>query len=365
MLRRYLDPIGAATRRLARAWLELSELLCRAAVLVAAHLRARMCLGVSPICGNRAGCDTRPLPGSPPGFPFSSSRRACTFWWRSSWRCSYGGGRQDGDAQVVAALRRIVCAAVALAALGLAIADSEIAPRAVETAVSASSRLPACSRLLLIADGSDVVTFGIAGSASGAGDCGGGRSVAARVFRRAIPHRSSRFAQLRQRPVRPASEASAVRQLCKCRRHSGSLLGCRSWRWSMPVPGRHRVHADRSRNQRGAIWFAGSAASDRASLYDVTSYQLIWQAARGFAALLPVAICGCCCPGAFATPGSAWLLFGFASMLAWASLVQVPFSAPIYFCYVTPLAVIAAVAVAGSTAGTRRPYRRRAGGLPV
>jgi hypothetical protein len=31
-------------------------------------------------------------------------------------------------------------------------------------------------------------------------------------------------------------------------------------------------------------------------------------------------------------------------MAAWASLVQFPFSAPIYFCYVAPLAVVAAAA---------------------
>ena len=44
------------------------------------------------------------------------------------------------------------------------------------------------------------------------------------------------------------------------------------------------------------------------------------------------------------------VLFGFAAFLAWPSLVQIPFSAPIYFCYVTPLAVLAAVAVAGHNA---------------
>ena len=42
-------------------------------------------------------------------------------------------------------------------------------------------------------------------------------------------------------------------------------------------------------------------------------------------------------------------------MLAWASLVQFPFSAPIYFCYVAPLAVVAGVAMADSTEATGRP----------
>ena len=41
-------------------------------------------------------------------------------------------------------------------------------------------------------------------------------------------------------------------------------------------------------------------------------------------------------------------------MLAWASLVQFPFSGPIYFCYTTPLVVIMAVATAGNTGALRR-----------
>ena len=43
------------------------------------------------------------------------------------------------------------------------------------------------------------------------------------------------------------------------------------------------------------------------------------------------------------------------TFLAWASLVQVPFSAPIYFCYVAPLAVVAGVALAGHNGALARP----------
>jgi hypothetical protein len=41
-------------------------------------------------------------------------------------------------------------------------------------------------------------------------------------------------------------------------------------------------------------------------------------------------------------------------MLAWASLVQFPYSAPIYFCYVTPLAIVAAAAAADLCSPHRR-----------
>ncbi|HUP40360.1 MAG TPA: glycosyltransferase family 39 protein [Vicinamibacterales bacterium] len=91
-----------------------------------------------------------------------------------------------------------------------------------------------------------------------------------------------------------------------------------------------------------------------ASLGSVTSYQMIWQAARGFAALIPVAVCGLIISGRVRKATDRRVLFACAAFLAWASLVQLPFSAPIYFCYVTPLAVIAAVAVAGHNAALSR-----------
>ena len=100
-----------------------------------------------------------------------------------------------------------------------------------------------------------------------------------------------------------------------------------------------------------------------ASLYNVTSYQ-IDLAGR---ARICRASAGCdlrrlSCLAMLHDPTQRRTLFGFATFLAWASLVQVPFSAPIYFCYVAPLAVVAAVAVgshsaalAPSRVGGRRP----------
>jgi hypothetical protein len=90
-------------------------------------------------------------------------------------------------------------------------------------------------------------------------------------------------------------------------------------------------------------------------LYDPSVYQLIWQSARGVAALLPVAICVVIAQSRVQAAKEQRILFGIAAMLAWASLVQFPFSAPIYFCYVTPLAVVSAVALAGNAGVATRP----------
>ena len=112
----------------------------------------------------------------------------------------------------------------------------------------------------------------------------------------------------------------------------------------------------RNRYRPSMLWLVGALLVVVASLYSVRSYQVIWQAARGFAALLPVAICGILISGTRSRcHASAGCCSACATFLAWASLVQLPFSAPIYFCYVTPLAVIAAVAVAGHSAALTRP----------
>ncbi len=90
-------------------------------------------------------------------------------------------------------------------------------------------------------------------------------------------------------------------------------------------------------------------------LYSPSVYQLIWQSARGVTALLPVAICAVLALPRVQDVKERRILFGIAAMLAWASLVQFPFSAPIYFCYVTPLAVVSAVALAGNAGVATRP----------
>lgn len=123
----------------------------------------------------------------------------------------------------------------------------------------------------------------------------------------------------------------------------------------MPLPAALSSAGGRqSRALNALVWIAG-ALLFAGSLYNVMTYQIVWQAARAIAALLPIAICGLLISSYVHEPVQRRILFGFAVFLAWASLVQVPFSAPIYFCYVTPLAVIAAVAVANHSSALFRP----------
>jgi hypothetical protein len=91
-----------------------------------------------------------------------------------------------------------------------------------------------------------------------------------------------------------------------------------------------------------------------ASLYKADAYQIVWQSARAFAVLLPLAICWRLISGYIAEPREQRILFAMCAFLAWASLGQFPFSAPIYFCYVTPLVVIAGVAAANRCSSSRQ-----------
>ena len=122
----------------------------------------------------------------------------------------------------------------------------------------------------------------------------------------------------------------------------------------MPLPRRLRVPALNTGLATVTAWILG-ALLVVASLYDFTSYQIIWQTGRSFGAVLPVAICALLLSRELHDRTQRKILFGAATFLAWASLVQVPFSAPIYYCYVTPLAVIAAIAAAGNTGALHRP----------
>lgn len=122
----------------------------------------------------------------------------------------------------------------------------------------------------------------------------------------------------------------------------------------LPLPALVRSPPLMNRKIGMTLWVVGSVLV-AASIYSVMSYQAIWQSARSFAALLPVAASWLLLSGRARDAKERWILFGCATMLAWASLVQVPFSAPIYFCYVTPLAVIAAAAVAAGSLALYRP----------
>jgi len=91
-----------------------------------------------------------------------------------------------------------------------------------------------------------------------------------------------------------------------------------------------------------------------ASLYNILPYQVMWQSARASASLLPLVICWHLISVHIRDVSKQRILFGLCSMLAWASLVQFPFSAPIYFCYVAPLAIVAGVAAADLCSPQRR-----------
>jgi hypothetical protein len=122
----------------------------------------------------------------------------------------------------------------------------------------------------------------------------------------------------------------------------------------MPFPHWPARSALRDRLLRIACW-AAALALCATTLYNTLTYQMIWESARAFAALLPLCICWLLVSGHVPDANQRRIMFACASMLAWASLVQFPFSAPIYFCYVTPLAVITAVATAANSSALARP----------
>lgn len=109
----------------------------------------------------------------------------------------------------------------------------------------------------------------------------------------------------------------------------------------------------RSRAAFTVLWTA-AIVLPVAALVNVASYQVIWQSTRAVAAFLPIAICFLLATGRVAQPPQRIVLFACGACLAWLSLNQYPFAAPIYFTYVTPLAVVAAVAVAGRDDADRR-----------
>ena len=100
-------------------------------------------------------------------------------------------------------------------------------------------------------------------------------------------------------------------------------------------------------------WLA-AIALPLAALRSATAYQVIWQSTRALAAVVPIVIVWQIVSGRVQARRARSMLFATAVVLAWTSLNQFPFAAPIYFSYTTPLIVIAGVAAA-STAGCPRP----------
>jgi hypothetical protein len=264
----------------------------------------------------------------------------------------YGESRPDGKPEAFS-FGRIVRVAVALAAAGLAIALMR-SRFAIAEMLYLLLPIVACSRLLLTAGGEDTSPRSFRGLLAP------GIAVAAAalpiVFFVAPYLSSERFAQLLnglfilpQKRLEFASMQMPPAYWIFAGAPFVAML-------AMSGPDRDRTIG---RGITSAIWFL-AVLLPIVALYDAWSYQLIWQAARSFAALLPVVVCGLLLSRRVPDLKQRRLLFGLASMLAWASLVQFPFSAPIYFCYITPLAVIAGVALAGSMPGSRQLLGRAA-----
>ena len=83
-------------------------------------------------------------------------------------------------------------------------------------------------------------------------------------------------------------------------------------------------------------------------------YTFIWEAVRGTAALLPLIALWLMATKRIPQPRQQRVVFATTAILAWASLGQFPFAAPIYFCYVAPLGLIAGVATVQSAEDQRR-----------
>jgi hypothetical protein len=104
-----------------------------------------------------------------------------------------------------------------------------------------------------------------------------------------------------------------------------------------------------------AVAWTAAIALPIAALSDGRPYQLVWQSARALAALLPIVIAWQLVSGRVQDSRKRSMLFATAAVLAWTSINQYPFAAPIYFSYTTPLVVAAAVAAVD--ASPRLPTR--------
>ena len=103
-----------------------------------------------------------------------------------------------------------------------------------------------------------------------------------------------------------------------------------------------------------ALLWTAAVALPVLAVWNGWSYQAIWQSSRAVAALLPIAVCWRLMSGRIHDWQQRSMLFGATAVLAWMSLNQFPFAAPIYFCYVAPLAVVAVVSAAHATASLHR-----------
>ncbi len=120
----------------------------------------------------------------------------------------------------------------------------------------------------------------------------------------------------------------------------------------IPVPA--SMFGARVRAIDATMWVA-SIVLPILAMSNIVAYQFIWQSTRAVATFIPIAICYHLITDGVSNARQASAMYGLAAILSWMSLNQFPFASPAYFLYVTPLAVIAAVALAESTNSLGRP----------
>jgi hypothetical protein len=122
--------------------------------------------------------------------------------------------------------------------------------------------------------------------------------------------------------------------------------------WMLPLPSTFTARETRVLNVARWALVTGLAV---AGFWSMLAHQFVFGSARAVAALLPSHIAWLLLSRRVRDDNRRRLLFVSSSMLAWASLIQFPFGAPTYFCYVMPLATVAAVAAADAVGWIRRP----------
>ena len=261
----------------------------------------------------------------------------------------YGGGRENHKIRTWWP-GRIACAGVAVGALGLSLMILAARP-ALSDLLYLFVPILACSRLLLADDGqqSSRQPWGVLAAPAMAV-----AAAALPLLIFIIPYLIDQEIGILLRGVFVLPQKRVQFAAVEMPPAHWILAGLPLLAIVMPLPAFARTPALGNRYMAAMLWVIG-AILVVAALYNVTAYQLIWHAARGVAALLPVAICGMLMSGYAHDAKERRILFGFAAFLAWASLVQVPFSAPIYFCYVAPIGIVAAAGVARYNRAFNRP----------
>jgi hypothetical protein len=122
--------------------------------------------------------------------------------------------------------------------------------------------------------------------------------------------------------------------------------------WMLPVP--RTLTARELRILNVSRWALVSLLAV-AGFWSALAHQFLFGSVRAIAALLPTFLVYLLLSARVTDEKQRRYLFIAASMLAWASLVQFPFGIGVYFCYVMPLVVVAAIAAADVTAWIRRP----------